>query len=266
MRANLKLTKYFTLFSMVPLILGIGIIFAIGLLSISAINAESASQIPQWIKTAVSFWANDQISDHEFINAIQYFVENEIITVPQNDDIAVDFHTLQNELNKKIHDSRVLANNIQVQNYIVESNVLFDRVLNVETMISQLDKKWQDSDPDEPDSVAYNLIHNEVGDIIRQFIQDDMDSESKFKYAEIIITNAYGANIAQSGKTTDYRQDDEIWWQDAKEHGILMSVGGFDESAGVYSSDISIQILDREGRFIGVLKVVINVGSIVSVK
>jgi len=244
--------------------LGITIIFAASLLSVSIVDAQSSSQIPPWIKTAVTFWANDQISDQEFIDVIQYFVENEIITVPQNHDIVMNLQTLQAELNEKIQDSRVLANNIQVQNYLVESNDLFDTVDNAETVISQLDNRWQDSNPDEQNSIAYNLIHNEVGDIIRQFIQDDIDSESKFKYAEIIVTNTYGANVAQSGKTTDFRQNDETWWQEAKEHGIFLSEGGFDESAGVYSSDIAIQILDKEGHFIGVLKAVINVESVTS--
>jgi len=246
------------------IILGITIIFAVSLLSVSVVNAQSLSQIPPWIKTAVTFWVNDQISDQEFIDVIQYFVENEIITVPQNHNIVMNLQTLQAELNEKIQDSRVLANNIQVQNYLVESNDLFDTVDNVETVISQLDNRWQDSDPDEQNSIAYNLIHNEVGDIIRQFIQDDINSESKFKYAEIIVTNTYGANVAQSGKTTDFRQNDETWWQEAKEHGIFLSEGGFDESAGVYSSDIAIQILDKEGHFIGVLKAVINVESVTS--
>jgi hypothetical protein len=246
------------------IVLGITIIFAVSLLSVSVASAQSSSQIPQWIKTAVTFWTNDQISDQEFIDVIQYFVENEIITVPQNYDVVVNLQSLQSELNEKIQDSRVLANNIQVQNYVVESNDLFDAVDNAETVISQLDARWKDSDSDKPDSVAYNLIHNEVGNIIRQFIQDDIDSESKFKYAEIFVTNAYGANVAQSAKTTDFRQSDEKWWQDAKEYGIFLSDGGFDESAGVYSSDIAIQILDKEGRFIGVLKAVINVESVTS--
>ena len=78
----------------------------------------------------------------------------------------------------------------------------------------------------------------------------------------IFVTNAFGANIAQSEKTSDYRQDDEMWWQKAKENGLFLSEGGFDESAGVYSSDISIRILDGNGNFIGVLKAVINVESI----
>jgi len=246
------------------IILGICVIFTISLLSVSAISAQSSSQIPSWIKTAVTFWANDQISDQEFINVIQYFVENEVIQVPQNNDVVENLHILQTEMNEKIRDSRILANNIQIQNTLVESNETFSEIENVESIILQLDERWQDTDPNEPGSVAYSLIHNESGEIIRQFIQEDVDSESKFKYAEIFVTNAYGANVAQSGKTSDFRQNDEEWWQESKKHGIFLSEGGFDESSGVYSSDIAIQVLDKEGRFIGVLKAVISVESITS--
>jgi hypothetical protein len=90
----------------------------------------------------------------------------------------------------------------------------------------------------------------------------DQKSESQFKYAEIFVTNQYGANIAQSHKTSDYKQNDEKWWQKAKQNGVYLSEGGFDESAGVYASDIAIRILDDDGNFIGVLKAVINVESI----
>jgi len=245
-------------------ILGISIIFAISLLTTSMISAQSSSQIPQWIKTAVTFWVNDQITDQEFINAIQFFVENEIIYVPPNENIISNLHLLQTELNEKIRDSRILANNIEIQNSIVESNTAFAATGFPEEIIKQIDERWQSSDPDTPDSVAYNLINSEGGQIIRQFMQDDMDSKSKFKYAEIFVTNVYGANVSQSGKTTDYRQDDEEWWQEAKKHGIFLSEGGFDESAGVYSSDIAIQVLDKEGRFIGVLKSVISLEPILS--
>ena len=45
----------------------------------SFVSAQEDSQIPTWIKTAVGFWVNDQISDEEFLKAIEYFVENEMI-------------------------------------------------------------------------------------------------------------------------------------------------------------------------------------------
>ncbi len=106
------------------------------------------------------------------------------------------------------------------------------------------------------------MINNPAADVLRSIMDADQKSESQFKYAEIFVTNQYGANIAQSHKTSDYKQDDEKWWQKAKQNGIFLSEGGFDESAGVYASDISIRILDGDGKFIGVLKAVVNVESI----
>ena len=70
----------------------------------SFVFAQEESQIPGWIKTAVGFWVNDQITDDEFLAAIQYFVENEMIKVPQQteDEILIDnLHTLQSEINMK---------------------------------------------------------------------------------------------------------------------------------------------------------------------
>ena len=40
--------------------------------------------IPGWIKQIAGFWSNDQISDGEFINAIEYMLQNQIITVSSN--------------------------------------------------------------------------------------------------------------------------------------------------------------------------------------
>ena len=52
---------------------------------LSFVSAQEDSQIPTWIKTAVGFWVNDQITDDEFLKAIEYFVENEMINVPSQD-------------------------------------------------------------------------------------------------------------------------------------------------------------------------------------
>jgi len=242
-------------------ILVLGISFAI----LSSAVAQTNSLIPAWIKTAVSFWVNDQITDEEFLHAIEYFVENEMIIVnnKNNDDTIVqNLQTLQTELNEKIRQAHVLANNIEIQNALEDSNEIFSEVSNPESLIEQLDERWATSDPDEPDSHAYELINNEISDLLRNVIDEDVKSGNQFTYAEIFLTNAYGANVAQTGKTSDFRQDDELWWQEAKQNGIFFSESGFDESANVMSSDIAVKINDREGRFIGVLKTVINIESI----
>ncbi len=106
------------------------------------------------------------------------------------------------------------------------------------------------------------MIRDPTADILRSIMDVDQKSESQFKYVEIFVTNQYGANVAQSHKTSDFRQDDEMWWQKAKQNGIFLSEGGYDESAGVYASDIAIKILDKNGNFIGVPKAVVNIESI----
>lgn len=55
----------------------IGIIIAIPI----SINAESEI-IPIWIKNTAGYWANDQISDAEFMNAIEYLITQGTIQVP----------------------------------------------------------------------------------------------------------------------------------------------------------------------------------------
>jgi ABC-type phosphate/phosphonate transport system substrate-binding protein len=45
------------------------------------INAESGI-IPSWIKNTAGFWANDKISDVEFMNAIEYLITQGTIKVP----------------------------------------------------------------------------------------------------------------------------------------------------------------------------------------
>ena len=236
-----------------------------GIALLSFVSAQEESQIPTWIKTAVGFWVNDQITDEEFLRAIEYFVENEMIKVPSQTDDQVlinNLQILQAEINMKIEQSRELVNLPQIQESLAESNASFTATGSPEEIIIQIDGRWLSSDPDVPGSVAFNLIHNPAADVLRSIMDIDQKSESQFKYAEVFVTNQFGANVAQSHKTSDYKQDDEMWWQKAKQNGIFLSEGGFDESAGVYASDIAIRILDGDGNFIGVLKAVINVESI----
>ena len=250
--------KYLFLLVLIPLLLTAGLF--------SFVSAQDESQIPAWIKTAIGFWVNEQVSDEEFLKAIEYFIENKIIQVPSQtaDDILLinNLQILQAEINMKTEQSYELVNLPEIQQLLAESNTSFARTGSPEEIIRQVEERWQSSDPDVPDSIAFNLIHNPAANVIRSVIDADQKSESQFKYAEIFVTNQYGANVAQSGKTTDYRQDDEDWWQKAKQNGIFLSEIGYDESAGVYASDIAIRILDKDGNFIGVLKAVVNVESI----
>ena len=223
-------------------------------------SAQEESVIPDWIKTAVAFWVQDQISDLEFINIIQYFVENEIITVPPSDDrIIENLQIFQLELNEKIQQSQALRNNAQIQETIKESNKEFLENPNFNSLIENRELEWVSTEKNQIIPLMYDLMQNDAAKILQAIVEQDQKSDSLFTYAEIFVTNSYGVNVAMTGKTSDYIQNDEVWWTEAQQNGIYLEEGVFDESAGVYGSNIALKIVDDKGNFIGVMKAVINV-------
>jgi len=101
------------------------------------------------------------------------------------------------------------------------------------------------------------LLGSKVSEFLREIMITDQQKPTDFVYEEIFLTNSYGANVAQTGKTSDYKQWDEQWWILAKRNGVEFE-SGFDESAGVESLSMSVRIADDSGRFMGVMKFVIN--------
>lgn len=73
------------------------------------------------------------------------------------------------------------------------------------------------------------------------------------EYTEIFATNKYGAVIAMSRKTSDYRQDYKLWWAEAKNKGRY-SYYERDESTGANVFVIAQRLTDSKGNFAGVLK------------
>jgi len=66
-------------------------IFAIVVISVLVVGAaqQSAAEknmsIPDWIRNTAGFWVDRQISDTEFISALQFLVEKGILVIPQSD-------------------------------------------------------------------------------------------------------------------------------------------------------------------------------------
>ena len=63
-----------------------GIIATVLLTSIVTFNTISAQEntVPSWIKNTAGFWANGDISDNEFLNAIEFLINQRIIHVPSS--------------------------------------------------------------------------------------------------------------------------------------------------------------------------------------
>lgn len=79
---------------------------------------------------------------------------------------------------------------------------------------------------------------------------------------EILVADAQGRLLAATGKTSDYDQSDESWWQQAmglRRGEAVLDGLAIDQSANIFSFDISLPLFAKNGdRPIGVLKAVVN--------
>jgi len=151
-----------------------------------------------------------------------------------------------------------------VQKALLESNREFSEFNDIQGYITQQDNDWKSAPEETTTSFMQSLISNELSEDTRKnFIDKISPRTGRSAIAEIIFTNEYGANVAQSGKTTDYRQDDEDWWQEAKVNGISIGKTEYDESAKTDAIPVGIKITDENGEFIGVLKAALSVRPII---
>ena len=44
-------------------------------------SAQEETQIPDWIKNVAEWWANNEISEQEFLTGIEYLINNNIISI-----------------------------------------------------------------------------------------------------------------------------------------------------------------------------------------
>ena len=94
-----------------------------------------------------------------------------------------------------------------------------------------------------------------------QYLKDQGARSKVFK--EVFFTDKSGYNAAISNMTSDFVQSDEGWWVNAWTKGIDIGKVGFDESAGVWSIDVSARIdHPRTQEPLGVLKAVLDISAV----
>jgi hypothetical protein len=72
----------------------IPIIFAIGILSTVfsiSISAQESYDIPGWIKNTAGWWANDEIDDASFVNAMKFLIQNDIMQIESSESTFTEY-------------------------------------------------------------------------------------------------------------------------------------------------------------------------------
>lgn len=103
-----------------------------GVLSIHALGKEAP--IPSWIKNTAKWWSQDKTSDSDFLKAIQYLIDQNILHAPQDLSPKLNVTTTQdlqhqnNQLSQKFNDLKAQYDSLQAR-----YNLLLQQVKSIST-------------------------------------------------------------------------------------------------------------------------------------
>ncbi|SMP37902.1 Signal transduction histidine kinase [Neorhodopirellula lusitana] len=168
-------------------------------------------------------------------------------------------------LQTRIANWKAYARSELVQKTLVASNREMATETDPEKTIDDRDREWQLAVDGKPNELMQRLMDNRLSRELRLRLEKLEEGSGYSVFGEVFFTNRYGANAAQSQLTSDYRQNDEPWWQLASKDGLYVGDVTWDDSAEIYSIVICLKVEDADSQFLGVMKAVMNIHEIVSV-
>ncbi len=157
------------------------------------------------------------------------------------------------------------ARSALTQKTLAESNDRFEALPDPAAFTNSQDKLWTTGDSEASAALANEMMENPLSQDLRATLNKLSEVSGYTVFGEVFLTNAFGANVALTGRTSDYRQDDEDWWQNAARDGVHIGDVEFDESAQIFSIEICPRVDDQEGKMLGVMKAVMNIQDIFNI-
>ncbi|MBI1888867.1 MAG: sensor histidine kinase [Candidatus Spechtbacteria bacterium] len=158
----------------------------------------------------------------------------------------------------KVEQVQLFSQNTLLQDEIKKSNFIFDELPARDEYIRTADSQWSSSSKETVTPFMRELIASPLSQILRNEFIEFWEKKYGYRvYGEAFATNKYGVNVAQTGKTSDYYQADEEWWQEAQKNGFSVGNIEYDQSAEEWSIALGIRIDDNAGKFLGVIKAIL---------
>lgn len=152
-----------------------------------------------------------------------------------------------------------------LQKALIKSNQEFEQLDNIQNYINEKEREWTSVPKEEITPFMKELNNHELSKALRKRARFYEEKYGFSIFPEVFVTNKYGANTAQTGKTSDYRQDDEEWWQRAEKDGLYVGDVEYDESAASHSVAIGMRIDDEDGNFVGIMKALLNIEEVINI-
>ena len=214
-----------------------GILIIIFLFGI--VGAFSVTQSREVLKTSIGETAS--VAAAEAMNKIDRTIYNRI----EDWQLFVNESIVISELSRSNQEFTQLGSQEQIHSYIEER-----------------DAQWTALAKNDSLPLIDELLNTSLSQKLRKQVTFYNERYDFPLYGEAFFTNKYGAIIGLTGKTSDYDQGDEVWWQQGVIDGVFVSNVTYDTSADIHSLSIVIRIDDYSHQFVGILKVVWNVQEI----
>ncbi len=164
-----------------------------------------------------------------------------------------------------IEDFQAYCTSLLLQQTVAQSNRVFEKLQDLQEYIDERNNEWISVQKTATTPLIKELFNNKLSEELRERIAFHEEKYGFQVFGEVFVTNKYGANVALTHKTSDYRQDDELWWNKAREDGLYVGDVEYDESSDIHSTAIAIRCNDQEGNFTGVVKVVFNIEETINI-
>ncbi len=146
---------------------------------------------------------------------------------------------------------------LKIKEYNLKYQVMSDEKR--KAYFKDMDEKWVKASDNDPLIAEYTK--SPIGNRLREIARDDPS------VAEIFMTDKYGGLVAASGRTSDFYQADEEWWQKSFAHGkgnVYLDKIGFDPSSKSVGMAVVVPIEDQLKEVIGVCKNVLELNRLFS--
>ena len=165
---------------------------------------------------------------------------------------------MQKSVFLKMELMELIAENPAVLREVAISNKEFAALRDVEQYINKIEEEWNGPEKKRGKSLSEKMLDSGLSlDLRRQLIDFFADKYGSASFDEVFITNRYGAVIAMTEKTSDYRQDEEAWFQAARIDGYHVGEVMLDKDLNSLMLPLSVRIKNEEGEFLGVIRAVV---------
>lgn len=167
---------------------------------------------------------------------------------------------LDENIDKRLEDFRELTKLVVMQDVLMKSNEEFRNIDDIEVFYADKEEIIITAQAPFPNIQG---TQNELESILIDVIKLYRNAYDNKIVEELFITNEFGANIALGAGVSDYRQDDEEWWQITKNNGLFI---GSLEYNNEYDNNVipfGLRIDDAEGNFIGVMRITLTLDDMI---